>query len=157
MDLSGNTFWEFKDHQNGNRFRRIVKYKNPTHHSDIKISPQWHQWLRQVRKAPPSITEQQQDVTRVQTLRVLARIADEKWANKLSFLENPIDQPKSTTTPKEPGSEAGVAQTGGERGAKSMTGSGPEAMRASGASKSRDPSDQWQPEMWAPKPCPERR
>ncbi|KAI9784326.1 MAG: hypothetical protein M1839_002387 [Geoglossum umbratile] len=150
MDLSGNTFWEFKDHQNGGRFRRIVKYKNPTHHSDVKITPQWHQWLRQVRKAPPSIAEQQQDVARMQSLRVLARIADERWTNQPSLLENPRAQSKPTTTPNEPGGDAGAAQAG----AKSVTGSGPEVI---GVPKSRGPSERWQPEAWTPKPSATRR
>lgn len=37
-DLSGNTFWEFKDHMNANRLRRIVQYSRKTYYSDVKIS-----------------------------------------------------------------------------------------------------------------------
>lgn len=37
-DLSGNTFWEFKDAMNAQRFRRIVKYGRNTHYGDVKIS-----------------------------------------------------------------------------------------------------------------------
>lgn len=37
-DLAGNTFWEFKDALNSNRFRRIVKYSGATHYGDVKIS-----------------------------------------------------------------------------------------------------------------------
>ena len=37
-DLSGNTFWEFKDAMNAQRFRRIVKYARAGHYSDVKIS-----------------------------------------------------------------------------------------------------------------------
>jgi hypothetical protein len=37
-DLSGNTFWEFKDALNAQRFRRIVKYAKAGHYSDVKIS-----------------------------------------------------------------------------------------------------------------------
>ena len=37
-DLSGNTFWEFKDALNAQRFRRIVKYSKAGHYSDVKIS-----------------------------------------------------------------------------------------------------------------------
>jgi len=37
-DLAGNTFWEFKDALNSNRFRRIVKYPRQTHYSEVKIS-----------------------------------------------------------------------------------------------------------------------
>jgi hypothetical protein len=37
-DLSGNTFWEFKDAMNAQRFRRIVKYSKQSHYADVKIS-----------------------------------------------------------------------------------------------------------------------
>jgi hypothetical protein len=37
-DLSGNTFWEFKDALNSNRFRRIVQYRRRTHYGDVEIS-----------------------------------------------------------------------------------------------------------------------
>lgn len=37
-DLAGNTFWEFKDALNANRFRRIVKYSRKTDYADVKIS-----------------------------------------------------------------------------------------------------------------------
>lgn len=37
-DLSGNTFWEFKDALNANRLRRIVRYTSKIHYADVKIS-----------------------------------------------------------------------------------------------------------------------
>ena len=37
-DLAGNTFWEFKDHMNATRLRRIVKYARQGHYADVKIS-----------------------------------------------------------------------------------------------------------------------
>lgn len=37
-DLAGNTFWEFKDHLNATRLRRIVKYARQGHYADVKIS-----------------------------------------------------------------------------------------------------------------------
>ena len=37
-DLSGNTFWEFKDAINANRLRRIVHYSSDAHYADVKIS-----------------------------------------------------------------------------------------------------------------------
>lgn len=37
-DLSGNTFWEFKDALNANRLRRIVKFSRKAHYADVKIS-----------------------------------------------------------------------------------------------------------------------
>jgi NADH dehydrogenase [ubiquinone] 1 alpha subcomplex assembly factor 2 len=69
--------------------RRIVQYPASTHYSDIKISPQWHQWLRHTRPDPPSITEQSQDIIRQQNLKILAAEADARWAAKPSLLDSP--------------------------------------------------------------------
>lgn len=38
QDLSGNTFWEFRDALNANRNRRIVKYNPKAHYGDVKIT-----------------------------------------------------------------------------------------------------------------------
>ena len=38
QDLSGNTFWEFRDALNSNRNRRIVKYSPKTHYGDVKLT-----------------------------------------------------------------------------------------------------------------------
>lgn len=89
LDLQGNTFWEFKDALSSNRMRRIVQYPSSTHYSEIKISPQWHQWLRHTRYDPPSLTEQSQDLIRQNNLKVLAAQADARWAAKPSFLDKP--------------------------------------------------------------------
>jgi NADH dehydrogenase [ubiquinone] 1 alpha subcomplex assembly factor 2 len=72
--------------------RRIVLYPSSTHYSEIKISPQWHQWLRHTRSDPPSLTEQSQDLVRQQNLKVLAAEADAKWAAKPSYLDAPARQ-----------------------------------------------------------------
>ena len=37
-DLSGNTFWEFKDALNAARYRRIVKFNPKTHYADVQVS-----------------------------------------------------------------------------------------------------------------------
>ncbi|KAI9855354.1 MAG: hypothetical protein M1813_009812 [Trichoglossum hirsutum] len=150
MDLSGNTFWEFKDHLNGNRLRRIVKYKNPTYHSEVKIPPQWHQWLRQVRKMPPSIAEQQQDAARLQNIKVLARLVDERWANEPSFLKETSDYPKPTTAPKVPRANAKSTKAENEQGMKAIAGSRAEAIRGG------SPSERRQPETWTPRPAATR-
>ncbi|KAE9380486.1 hypothetical protein N431DRAFT_323820 [Stipitochalara longipes BDJ] len=109
LDLQGNTFWEFRDtlSSHTSRMRRIVQYPASTHYSDIKISPQWHQWLRHTRSNPPSLTEQSQDVIRRQNLKVLAAEADARWAAKPSFLDSPGQartQPLSALEVKDPGS-----------------------------------------------------
>lgn len=50
---------------------------------------QWHQWLRYVREHPPSLQEQQGDLVRQAQLKQLARLADERWASKPSYLDAP--------------------------------------------------------------------
>jgi len=86
LDLTGNTYWEFKDTRSSTstRLRRIVEYPTTVHHSDVssKITPAWHQWLRHTRRDPPSLTEQAQDVARLENLKVLAAQADARWAAK---------------------------------------------------------------------------
>ncbi|RMD41583.1 hypothetical protein DV735_g3515, partial [Chaetothyriales sp. CBS 134920] len=89
QDLSGNTFWEFKDALNSNRFRRKVRFRNKTHFSDAQVSPLWHQWLRHTRADPPSLQEQTADVTRQIQLKHNARLADERWANKAPYIQPP--------------------------------------------------------------------
>ena len=49
----------------------------------------WHQWLRRTRSSPPSIQEQQADVTRQIQLKQRAQLADERWAAKPSVLDKP--------------------------------------------------------------------
>lgn len=89
QDLHGNTYWEFKDRLNAERLRRIVRYHRRTHFSDVQVSPQWHQWLRHTRSDPPSIQEQQADVVRQVQLKHNAMLADQRWANKERYLEEP--------------------------------------------------------------------
>ena len=36
-DLSGNTYWEFKDNLTTKRLRRIVKYPPETHYGDVRV------------------------------------------------------------------------------------------------------------------------
>ncbi|KAH0538958.1 hypothetical protein FGG08_004473 [Glutinoglossum americanum] len=115
---------------------------------------QWHQWLRQVRDMPPSIAEQQQDVARLQNIKKLARLADERWENKPSLLRKPSVQSNPATAPEDPRTEAGGTEASKERGMETVAGSEAEAK---GVSKGRGPSEQWQPEMWKPKPGAARR
>jgi NADH dehydrogenase [ubiquinone] 1 alpha subcomplex assembly factor 2 len=91
LDLQGNTFWEFRDALSSqqHRMRRIVQCPPTVHLSEVKISPQWHQWLRHTRIEPPSLNEQSQDLIRQENLKVLAAQADARWAAKPSFLNQP--------------------------------------------------------------------
>ncbi|KAH8816291.1 hypothetical protein F5884DRAFT_775662 [Xylogone sp. PMI_703] len=91
FDLQGNTFWEFRDvlSQEPQRMRRIAQFPSSVPYSDISISPQWHQWLRYTRQSPPSLNEQSNDITRLETLKVLAAEADRRWAAKPRLLDHP--------------------------------------------------------------------
>ncbi|RDW85712.1 hypothetical protein BP5796_04037 [Coleophoma crateriformis] len=89
LDLSGNTYWEFRDSNTALRMRRIVEYPRHVPYSEVKISPQWHQWLRHTREQPPSLTEQSQDLVRQRNLKILAAEADRRWREKPSFLDRP--------------------------------------------------------------------
>ncbi|PBP25261.1 hypothetical protein BUE80_DR003670 [Diplocarpon rosae] len=106
LDLQGNTFWEFRDtlSSHKHRMRRIVECPATTHYSEVKISPQWHQWLRHTRCEPPSLTEQSQDLVRQRNLKILAAQADARWAAKPSLLDTPErSQPLPALEVKDPG------------------------------------------------------
>lgn len=112
LDLSGNTYWEFRltrgdptvshnlknndssfsaSHQQTYPFRRMVHYPRSTHFSEVKVPPAWHQWLRYMRAAPPTLDEQRADVARQDRIKVLAAQADARWAAKPSLLDHPDD------------------------------------------------------------------
>ncbi|KAI9881589.1 MAG: hypothetical protein M1830_000153 [Pleopsidium flavum] len=157
MDLAGNTFWEFKDALNANRLRRIVNYNPTTHYSDIQISPQWHQWLRQTRPTAPSIQEQQADLVRQAQLKHLARLADERWASKPSFLDKPKEQPSPATVPRDPGGYAGQTEPGEREGVRNAVGTpaevGEKVRKENPWKRQRGGAgEEWQPEAWTPGP-----
>ncbi|KAI0480150.1 hypothetical protein GGR56DRAFT_255558 [Xylariaceae sp. FL0804] len=114
LDLSGNTYWEFRlvrpprdanpvHPGNGRdaedaRWRRIVQYPRSAHLSDVAVPPAWHQWLRHRRAAPPSLAEQRADVARRDRARALAAEADARWEAKPSLLDRPPPPPSTTDT-----------------------------------------------------------
>lgn len=134
---------------------------------------QWHQWLRYVRNDPPSIVEQQQDVIRQLQVKQLARLADERWASKPSYLDKPqTEQPAPATntsdgtlrgpepgTPQEQhekrqqqaptqneGTEATAQQQQQQQGGRDKTKKDdPWANAAAGV-----PGQEWQPDSWTP-------
>ncbi|KAI9055343.1 hypothetical protein LZ554_000302 [Drepanopeziza brunnea f. sp. 'monogermtubi'] len=113
FDLQGNSFWEFRDtlSSHKHRMRRIVEFPSTTQYSEIRISPQWHQWLRHTRSEPPSLTEQSQDVVRQRNLKILAAQADARWAAKPSFLDTPErSQPLPAMEVKDPGGYESVQE-----------------------------------------------
>ncbi|KAF8852392.1 hypothetical protein BDZ45DRAFT_716978 [Acephala macrosclerotiorum] len=127
LDLQGNTFWEFHDTLSSHKYRmrRIVQYPPTTHYSEIKISPQWHQWLRHTRNEPPSLTEQSQDLVRQRNLKVLAAEADARWAAKPSFLDAPgRSQPLPALELKDPGGHTQSAKLLDETGVRNAVSGG---------------------------------
>lgn len=146
QDLHGNTFWEFKDAINHNRWRRIVQGNRKTHHSDVQISPQWHQWLRQTRADPPSIQEQIADVQRIEQTKHNARLADERWAAKAKNIEKPEPTP-AITAPGSSGDaqfDSGAAE---QKTKKTVEAEDPWAKASEGGS---NPGATWTPESWVP-------
>ncbi|KAI5359291.1 Putative NADH dehydrogenase [ubiquinone] 1 alpha subcomplex subunit 12 [Septoria linicola] len=181
FDLSGNTFWEFKDALNAGRMRRIVKYSNKTpHYSDVKVTPQWHQWLRHTRDEPPTISEQQLDISRQAMMKQLAAEADERWNSKPSFLDAPTrNQPQAATGLKDPGGYAPQTEPEAKQGVRSAVDE-PEKVEAASqgkqegldegrfkGTKTRDrkenpweklqpkgnAGENWQPQGWTPAPA----
>ncbi|KAJ5138461.1 uncharacterized protein N7515_003309 [Penicillium bovifimosum] len=160
QDLRGNTFWEFKDVLNSSRLRRIVRFDPKTHFSDVQVTPQWHQWLRHVRQHPPSIEEQKQDLVRQAQIKQLARLADERWASKASYLDQPKTQqtvpptqvsdatlnPRSAdpvSTQQAPASATAVPEA---------TPAQPQAPKENPWAKAdaAGPGEEWQPKAWDP-------
>ncbi|KAI9849835.1 MAG: hypothetical protein M1837_000049 [Sclerophora amabilis] len=165
-DLSGNTFWEFKDAASSNRFRRIVKSPSSTHLADVQISPQWHQWLRQTRFDAPSIAEQTADLQRQAAVKQLAKEADERWASKPSFLDKPKEQPRPATQIKDPGGYAGKTEEDSKEGVRNAVGGAQEMLDKKKSqdqkdpwekSRSQGPSEGWQPQAWDPQAGAVRR
>lgn len=122
------------------------------------ITAQWHQWLRYVRHEPPSIEEQQQDILRQQQLKQLARLADERWASKPSYLDKPqTQQPGPATRASDLTTRPGVAQeqpdqasvrnaVGNQKGSGTTT----TTVKNPWARETGAPSENWQPESWTP-------
>ncbi|EPS33368.1 hypothetical protein PDE_08330 [Penicillium oxalicum 114-2] len=171
QDLAGNTFWEFKDVANANRFRRIVKFDPKTHFGDVQVTPQWHQWLRYVRQHPPSLEEQQQDLVRQTQIKHLARLADERWASKPSFLDKPKSPPQSTQLPTGPiRTPTDIPEANPANSAPFSASSTPTTTTTTTTTQPRpeveksapvkedpwakanagNPGDTWQPESWTP-------
>ncbi|KAE8385517.1 hypothetical protein BDV23DRAFT_164841 [Aspergillus alliaceus] len=154
-DLSGNTFWEFKDALNATRYRRIVKFNPKTHYADVQVSPQWHQWLRYVRAEPPSVEEQQQDIIRQLQIKQLAKLADERWASKPSYLDMPqTQQPKPATQSADATSnsfsQANNAQADTPDAKEVGRDEVPTAKKDPWAAAAATPREGWQPKPWSP-------
>jgi len=177
-DLTGTTFWEFRDALNSNRFRRIAKPPRRMAYSEIALSPAWIQWLRHTREGAPSLQEQQFEVQRQVQMKELAAQADERWNSQERF----ADKPKMRTLGEGTGAETvprdkgGYQRTVGEDGAEGVVSPVRSATEEEGQTadadparrptktqkdikespwdkhKRQNPSDGWQPEAWMPPP-----
>ncbi|KAM0559559.1 hypothetical protein ACHAPJ_004083 [Fusarium lateritium] len=154
-DLQGNTYWEFRltrGAESNERWRRIVKYPRSAHYSSVKVSPQWHQWLRHTREEPPSVDEQQGDVMRQARMKKLAAEADARWEAKPRVMEAPQAAPapllspaKATPLQQDVGKES---QT--DAGVKEATEDTKKADDPWAKAKAKGPGETWQPTAWSP-------
>jgi NADH dehydrogenase [ubiquinone] 1 alpha subcomplex assembly factor 2 len=124
---------------------------------------QWHQWLRHVREHPPSIEEQKHDLIRQAQIKQLAKLADERWASKASFLDKPKTQPGAVNQPAGPSLSHPIADTQAAQDAPASAAppNVPKADPASTAPETKkenpwakasqnNPGEEWQPEAWSP-------
>ncbi|KIX92830.1 uncharacterized protein Z520_11493 [Fonsecaea multimorphosa CBS 102226] len=159
QDLYGNTFWEFKDALNHNRWRRMVKGRRRatlSSLSDVQISPQWHQWLRQTRHDPPTLQEQAADVQRQAQLKINARMADERWAAKARYIEKPKPSVITPLLSGDPQQDRARAEhsPGQPRQSEKMSNSvesNKDQQMKSGVTGS-NPGANWAPDTWVPSP-----
>lgn len=137
--------------------------KLPVLTNAIYLIAQWHQWLRHVRSDAPTVEEQQQDLIRQQQLKQLARLADERWASKPSYLDKPQTQQPS---PALHSSDATISEHGRpapapeQIGVRNAVEGRAELQQKSGKAKATKnpwvkqqgvPGADWEPEAWAPK------
>lgn len=153
------------------RWRRIVKYPSNVHYGDVKVSPQWHQWLRHIRDAPPSLQEQRQDVVRQEQIKKLAAQADARWEAKPSYIDAPgevrgqplpaleTERPASFAT-RDPRADSDEIQPQGEGQPprpSPIESQGPaqtDGKQVQGKDdpwkRNKGPSEGWQPKAWTP-------
>lgn len=178
LDLQGNTYWEFRevrgDPRPGDpvRWRRIVQYPRGTHYAEVKVPPQWHQWLRNMREAPPTIQEQHAEVRRQAQMKYLAAEADARWEAKPRVMDAPGGVTGQPVAPLESrGARHGEAAEDGEKTRRDAIVSGEEQnsaaqnapVRQSAAEKEdpwkkhprAGPGEDWAPQAWVP-PTPKR-
>ncbi|KAI1633803.1 hypothetical protein F4809DRAFT_621873 [Biscogniauxia mediterranea] len=188
LDLQGNTYWEFRlrgadsSAAARHRLRRIVQYPRDAHYSDVRVPPQWHQWLRYRRDDAPTLAEQAADAARQARVRALAAEADARWAAKPSLLDMPQSQPPLGSSRRSGKQEEGQEEeeegvVREERGDVEVEAKAKEQgqARREGAAppppekekeKKKDPwkqyqrggpSETWQPAAWTPSAAPRRR
>ncbi|KAL7946239.1 hypothetical protein V8C42DRAFT_319996 [Trichoderma barbatum] len=152
FDLKGNTYWEFRHtrgtKETGERWRRIVSYPRSTHYSQVKVSPQWHQWLRYTRRDAPTMEEQHAEVARQERMKYLAAEADARWEAKPRVMEAPKEQESPRKLP--------LAEE--KTRADDTSAASPQATKREKAdakdpwarATAQGPGEKWQPTAWDP-------
>ncbi|KPM43486.1 hypothetical protein AK830_g3056 [Neonectria ditissima] len=150
-DLEGNTYWEFRltrGTEGGERWRRIVNYPRSTHYSQVKVNPQWHQWLRHTRREPPTLDELQGDVVRQARIKVLAAEADARWEAKPRVMEAPETTAQRLASVNAPAPPARDARRRKPVDGESETEKSDDPWAK--AAKAQGPGENWQPAAWDP-------
>ncbi|KAI1384380.1 uncharacterized protein F4822DRAFT_362015 [Hypoxylon trugodes] len=156
LDLHGNTYWEFRLVRGDpslpdSRFRRIVKYPRSIHYSEVKVPPQWHQWLRYQREQAPTLDEQASEVVRQERMKLLAAEADARWEAK----------PRLSDVPgREKGQPVPALNTGQTQPQERAARESPTRNEQNEVTQQKDdpwkqarstgPGETWQPEAWSP-------
>ena len=89
-------------------------------------------------------------------MKQLARVADERWASKPSFLDKPQQQQSGpATVPKDPGGFSSKTEIDDKQGVREAI-EGPEKRRDFKQERNTQnqrrgaPGEDWQPEAWTP-------
>lgn len=148
------------------KWRRIVQYPRDTHYGEVKVPPQWHQWLRHIRESPPSIQEQHVEVRRQAQMKYLAAEADARWEAKPRLTDAPGGATGQPVAALQSGAGTRRRDEGGEEVAKgkedAIAPTGEQDKTAQGTRRDAEkadpwkqrrragPSEDWQPQAWAP-------
>lgn len=94
-DLDGNTYWEFRDHNNPGRLRRQIAHNRPYFlFGKYNVHPMWMQWLQFTRHRAPTLVDLVNDAKRLQRIRILAQHADAKWKSVPLKSETQTEDPR---------------------------------------------------------------
>lgn len=108
-----------------------------------------------MRQNAPTIEEQQYDLVRQAQMKQLARLADERWASKPSYLDKPQTQQPAPATKTSDDTVNAAHESGGaapEHDAGVETEKQQPAEKGDPWAKARGaPGENWQPDSWTPK------
>ncbi|KAM0463773.1 hypothetical protein ACHAO4_000496 [Trichoderma viride] len=168
FDLQGNTFWEFRltrgAQDSSERWRRIVSYPRSTHYSQVKVSPQWHQWLRYTRREAPTMEEQRAELVRQERMKLLAAEADARWEAKPRVMEAPRGEeeearrlPLAEERAQQPVEEEDTKAKEKPSQAAKQEGEKVDAKDPWARAKAQGPGENWQPKAWTPTAAAKKR